>query len=404
MSQVEVLARELGALKGSVMKVGQVLSIYGEQFLPEEVNAVLKTLQNQSPPLAWDSVRPVIERELGREKFMALEIEKEAVASASLGQVHRARIRGESPLASRVPEFAREMDLAMKIQYPGVDRSIDSDLSSLRRILSVSKLLPRAEGYAELFSEVREMLHQEVDYGQELLATEAFRARLENDPRFVVPRVVRELSTPRLITTEYVPGCPVDSPEVAALSQERRNALAFAMLELLFLELYSYGEVQTDPHFGNYRIQIGSGEGGDRIVLLDFGAVRKLPEAFTGPYFELHRGTFEGDHALIEHAAIGMGFFESHDSPELKRSFSELCLLLAEPFRGTYDWGASDLPVRAARAGAEVALAFKLRPPPREVVFVDRKLGGVFVFLSTLKAKIDAKSLLGRYLAKTAGS
>jgi predicted unusual protein kinase regulating ubiquinone biosynthesis (AarF/ABC1/UbiB family) len=404
-AQATVLARELGQLKGSVMKVGQMLSVYGEKFFPDEVNAVLKTLQNQSPPLEWKAIEPILRKHLGQERFEQLEIEQDALASASLGQVHLARVRPGSPLALQLPAFARDLKLAIKVQYPGIDRSIDSDLATLRSILSVSKLLPKAssDGYQNLFKEVSQMLHQETDYARELDATAAFRQLLEDDSRLVVPRVVPELSTPRVLVTEYLDGLPVDSPEVKGLSQERRNALGLAILELLFRELYQLHQVQTDPHFGNYRIQLGKGGEPDRIVLLDFGAVRKFPKSFLVPYFELHRGAFVRDPALIERGGRGLGFLSEDDPPAVTQAFAELCYLIGEPFDGgIYDWAASDLATRVAKSAAQVALAFKLRAPPREIVFLDRKFGGLFVFLSVLGARVDARPVLERYLMPTA--
>ncbi|HUP56979.1 MAG TPA: AarF/ABC1/UbiB kinase family protein, partial [Bdellovibrionota bacterium] len=331
--------------------------------------------------------------------------------------VHRVRVRPESQLARVLPPFAADGWLAMKIQYPGVDKSIDSDLSALKRIFTMAKILPVHGGYDELFKEIRQMLHQEVDYERELEMTREFRELLKDDARFVVPRVVPELSTKRILTTEYLEGVPVDSPEVAALPQERRNALGAAAMELLFMELYTLHQVQTDPHFGNYRVQIGDACAGalrDRLILLDFGAVRKLPKTFLRPYFELHRGVFDRDMGAIERGAKGLGFLSDEDSPEMIRTFCELSYLFSEPYSprdvefpappelmdtdGVYDWGKSDLPNRVARAAARFALSFKLRPPPREIVFIDRKFGGTFIFLSVLGARIEGRSLLKRYM------
>ena len=153
--QIAVIAEELGQLKGSLMKAGQLLSTYGEHFLPPEANEVLKSLQSDSPPLAWPEIQKRLEVELGKEKLSLLEIEEEAYASASLGQVHRALIK-ES-----------QQEIVLKIQYPGVDKAIDSDLKALKRILRMVDILPREGNYEGVFEEVRQMLHQEVDYSKE---------------------------------------------------------------------------------------------------------------------------------------------------------------------------------------------------------------------------------------------
>lgn len=385
-SQIEILSRELGQLKGSVMKVGQMLSVYGEYFLPPEANALLKSLQNQSPPLQWREIKKVLQRELGTQKLAELEISHEPMASASLGQVHRAVRKSDGQV------------IALKVQYPGVDQAIEGDLKVLKYVLSVSKLIPKGPQYDQIFAEVREMLHQEVDYSQELKLTEEFHKFLEGDQRFVVPRPIAEFSSKRVLATTLEEGHSVDSPEVQALSQERRNQLSLAVLELYLKELFEFGAMQTDPHFGNYRIRLNE-SGQDRLVLFDFGAVRKFSPAFLKSYRDLVDGAVHHDKSLIDRAATELGFMLPEDSAELREAFAAVCELICEPFQaGAYSWGADDLPKRAARESSKLAFQFRLRPPPREIVFLDRKMGGVFIFLSYLKAKIEGRALIESYL------
>jgi predicted unusual protein kinase regulating ubiquinone biosynthesis (AarF/ABC1/UbiB family) len=381
LSQIDLLTRELGELKGSMMKVGQMLSVYGEYFLPPEANAVLKSLQNQSPPLAWPAIEKVLKRQLGAEKLSLLEIDREPVASASLGQVHRARRKSDGK------------ELALKVQYPGVDHAIDSDLRALRAFLSISKIISGGRKLDEIFREVKTMLHQEVDYRKELEATDFFRAAL--DPaRYIVPETIPEFSTGRILATSFEEGLAVDSPEVLALSQERRNALGTAALELYFREMYEFNRVQTDPHFGNYRVR------GDRLVLLDFGAVRKVPATFLEPHKIMLRGALDRDPEMLLRGSEQMGFIHAGDPPELRQTFVEICFLITEPFvsKDVYDWGASDLPKRVAKRAARLVFSFRTRVPPREVVFLDRKMGGVFIFMKVLGVKIRCRELLEKYL------
>lgn len=386
MSQVELLARELGQLKGSLMKVGQMLSMYGEHFLPPEVNAVLKSLQSQSPPLDWSQIEKVLKRQLTPEQLALLEIDHEPLASASLGQVHLATIKADG----------RRM--ALKIQYPGVDQAIEGDLKALRSLLALSKLIPRGPAFEELFKEVRQMLHQEVDYTRELELTHEFAQALAHDPRYIVPSVFAEFSSNRVMATSFEPGVAVDGPEVRALSQERRNEIARAMLELYFIELFQLGMMQTDPHFGNYRVRLSEDGAPDRLVLLDFGAVRKFPKSFLRPYYKMVSGAFRRDRALILEGAQAMGFTQEGDSPELLNHFAELCIMISEPFHSKdYDWAGSDLPKRVTAQGARMAMSFKLRAPPREVVFLDRKMGGIFIILSVLRARFDAAASFEKY-------
>ncbi|MDN5939342.1 MAG: AarF/UbiB family protein, partial [Salinisphaera sp.] len=129
--QAEFLADELGRLKGSAMKVGQMLSVYGQYFMPPEAVEVLQTLQDDSPPVAWEDLAPAVEERLGPKRLAELEIDPEPLAAASLGQVHRARRRSDGRA------------LCVKIQYPRLAEAIGSDINTLARIVRLARLVPR---------------------------------------------------------------------------------------------------------------------------------------------------------------------------------------------------------------------------------------------------------------------
>jgi len=402
-AQARLFATELGKLKGSVMKAGQMLSVYGEHFLPPEVNAILKTLQNQSPPVEWAVIEAVLLKELGPDRMALLEIDPTAAASASLGQVHRAKVR------------ATGIELALKVQYPGVEQAIDSDLRTLKALLSVTKLIPTGPRYEQLFDEVRIMLHQEVDYRQELTSMKRFREWLKGDARYIIPEPFEEFSTGRVLATAWQGGVAVDGPEVKALPPERRNRIAHLVIDLYFRELYVWGEMQTDPHFGNYRIQLGSDH--ECVVLFDFGAVRKFGPEFLIPYRAMITAAHRREETKLVQAAVAIHFLRPEDPDEYRKAFVEFCYLIIEPFSrapangmpagserklfdadGAYDWAESDLPMRIARQGKQLALLFKLRAPPQEVVFLDRKMGGMFIFMYTLGARLRVREILEKYL------
>src|SRR5699024_5348232 len=144
--QAQYIADELGRLKGSVMKVGQMLSVYGQYFMPPEVTAVLSALQDDSPPVAWADLEPELTRRLGRTKRAELEINPQPLAAASLGQVHRARRKSDG------------RELCVKVQYPGLADAIDSDIRTLTRIVRVARIVPRGIDIAAVMEEVREMI------------------------------------------------------------------------------------------------------------------------------------------------------------------------------------------------------------------------------------------------------
>lgn len=398
-NQAKSFSQEIGELKGSLMKAGQMLSMYGEYFFPEEINLFLKTLQQDSAALDWAEMEKILIKELGQEKVNELEIEKEALACASLGQVHRARIKATS------------QSIVLKIQYPNVDKAIDSDLRAIKSFLSLLKILPKNFNLDPIFDEIREMLVQETDYILEAEHTEIFRQRLEKDSRYVVPQVIKHYSNRKILATTYEKGLRIDDPLIQSLSQDRRNSLALNFLELYFMELFVWREMQTDPHFGNYRIRVDA-QGQDQIVLFDFGATRTYSKEFLSAYHLMVRGAFYNDRRQLYTAAESLKFLHKNDSSELIQIFEEFCFETVEPFLtyddsrnkgqiaedGTYDWKETDLPKRLSQKVLAMIKAFSWRTPPREILFLDRKTGGVFVFLSLLKARIKARDLLIKYL------
>ncbi len=396
--QARKLAGELGRLKGSVMKVGQMLSLYGQYFLPPEAVEVLASLHEDTPPVEWKAIEPVLKRGLGR-ALGELDVDRVPLASASLGQVHRARRKSDG------------FELVLKVQYPGVADAIESDIRTLSRLIAMTRLAPRGLNLDPVYLEVKEMLHREVDYGAEIEHTRRFGERLRGDGRYVVPRVLGEYCSDQVLALSYEPGLSARDPAVRALPQARRNALAIASLELFLRELFDWGMVQTDPNFGNYKIRIANEKGdahnlemraspfSDQIVLLDFGATRMFGRGFIESYREMLRGALSGDRAATLRGAAGIGVMPGDFPAPVREAFVELCELIVEPFRGgDYDWGASDLPRRVGEKIASNTMTRYMRIPPREIVFLHRRLAGAFFLAATLGARGDARPVLERHL------
>lgn len=389
-AQAAEIAKELGTLKGSVMKVGQLLSVFGEHFLPPQVNAILKTLQCDSPSLEWKCLEKTVREQLGA-KFDELEIEPVAFSAASIGQVHRAKVRGTNKL------------LALKIQYPGVERAIESDMRALKTLLAFAPGVPKGERMALMISEVEDMLKQEVDYQSEAKNYIEFRERLKHDSRFYIPEIAQNFSSSKILAIEYVQGHRIDSPTIAEISEERRNALGQAMLELYLQELFYFGRVQTDAHIGNFLISLngesvnsGAPNECDKIVLLDYGAVREFSNQFLQSYAGLMNGALTENITQVSESGTAIGFLKNCDSELVHKEFYEFCRLVVEPFQSrsaTYSWTGNDLPQRLANQLTRVIQAREFRVPPREVLFLDRKSTGLYVLLKKLGAKTTGHDL-----------
>jgi len=398
--QAEYLVQELGQLKGSIVKVGQMMALYGEHFLPEEITDALHQLEDQTTALRWEAVEPHFREQLGK-RFDELEIDPEPLGAASLGQVHRARRKRDG------------RELCLKLQYPGVAQAIDTDIEAMMGLLKVVKALPKGPDFDEWLDEVRSMLHREVDYQLELETTHFFRERLKDDPRFIVPEVFPEYSTPNVLATSYEPGVVVGSDECMALPQSRRDSIGYAALDLFFKEFFDWHEMQTDPNFGNYRLRIDPTGEQDKIVLLDFGAVKLFPDSFMQAFHKVVGGAFYRNRERLLEGAVGLAFLRDDFPQDVQDSFVKVAYKIIEPFdrrddsdtppeaissTGTYGWGKSNLPERVARSGGSAALSRHFKIPPREFIFMTRKLVGVYTFLAVLDASIDAGPLLKTYL------
>ncbi|WP_100640110.1 ABC1 kinase family protein [Marinobacter salexigens] len=405
--QAHLLVDELGKLKGSVVKIGQVMALYGEHFLPEEVTEALHTLEDQTTSLEWPAIERVLKAELGEEKLAELDIDREPIGAASLGQVHRALRRSDG------------LELVLKIQYPGVADAVDSDLNAVAQLLRVARLVSFGPEFEDWLEEVREMMHREVDYHLEARTTEKFRQLLLEDPRFVVPRVLPEYSGSLIIASTYEHGHSVSAKVVRELPLERRSALGEAALELFFRELFVWGEIQTDPNFGNYRIRIageygddGEGVEHDRIVLLDFGAVQSYTNEFLDPVIQMIRASYENDLDAVIDGGVKLRFMSTDWPKEVLEKFGQVCMSVLEPLssdhatwpdyainsKGQYRWKQSDLPSRVARQAARSAISRYFRVPPREFVFLNRKLIGVYTFIAVLHSEFNGEPLLRKYL------
>ena len=405
--------KEVEQLKGGMMKAGQLLSMYGEYFFPEEVNQVLKTLQDRSVPLSFEVMEKKIQKTYSKEVFARMDICPTPIGAASMGQVYRLTMQPEQ--AGQAP-----LDLALKVQYPGVAKAMDSDLATLKRLLALGKWIPDNERFHAVYEEIKDMLKKEADYKKELRCMEKYHALLADDPVLKLPQVYPEYSTKTCLAMEYVQGRPLSDPRVQQISQQRRNRLGLAVIRLLFQEVFAWRMVQTDPHLGNFLVQLQEdGFATDRLVLLDFGAVRTFPKPYMQRFTDFAYAALREDPADIIASGIALEFLKDEDSPEMKNLFVELLLKAGTPFsekhagacaddgsftQKDYDWSREDLVQEISQIAKNAVFSFQLRPPPKETVFLQRKLVGTTVLLKVLGAKIGPRNIALRTLTSSSSS
>ena len=305
------------------------------------------------------------------------------LAAASIGQVHEA-----------VMKDGRR--LAIKVQYPGIRASIDSDVDNVATLLRFSNLLPKGLEIAPLLTEAKAQLHTEADYECEAVALRAFAGHLAGDMRFEVPEVVDALTTEQVLCMQFLDGQPVES--LAEAPSAERNAAAVALVELALREVFEWGLVQTDPNFANYLYDAHS----KRIQLLDFGATRHYAPPFRERLRDLLWACIDGSDEDVASCAAAVGYTDPSDPPGYRKSVNALLRAATEPARveGDYAFARSDLAVRMKDLVVEMRSRDRYaRMPPPQVLFLHRKLGGLYLLLNRLGASIPVGELVTQVLA-----
>ncbi len=399
--QAQWLVSELGELKGSIVKIGQMMALFGEHFLPKEVTAALHTLENNTTALDWPAIEVQLKDQLGEARLAELDINREPLGAASLGQVHTAVRKADGKV------------LCLKIQYPGVANAIDSDLNAIVSLLKMTRLVPITREFNNWLDEVRVMLGREVDYALELRTTQLFHDLLKDDQRFVVPETFPEYSTDVVLCTSFEKGEGINDVDFTQLSQTRRNRLGRAIMELACSEIFLWEKMQTDPNFGNYLLRLND-EGDDQLVLLDFGAIRYFEKPIIAAGREMIRGAWHHDSKRLLTALHTLGFLDNAPKAT-QEAFAHMCFVaievLQDPDRypppadvlnaqGEYIWGNSNLPERVMAIAGRNSLSVYFDVPPKEFIFLFRKLLGAYTFLHVMNAEIRGDSLIRPFLPK----
>ncbi|MCX8666224.1 AarF/ABC1/UbiB kinase family protein [Acetobacteraceae bacterium B3987] len=289
-SHAEELRHVLGSLKGPMMKAAQLLSTI-PGALPDEYAEELAHLQANAPPMGWNFVQRRMRAELGpgwESRFRSFS--HEAVAAASLGQVHRAAL-------------ADGREVACKLQYPGMAGAMEQDLRQLKRGLGVFSLVGNAIRQDEVYTELAERMREELDYTREASHLRLYRLMLADVPEVTVPAPVTGLVTERLLTMDWVGGRSMKSVLEEQLPQEERNAIAVALFKAWYKPVYHYGVVHGDPHMGNFTVRPDGG-----LNLLDFGSVRIFSPRFVGGVLSLFAALRDNDEERAYEAYHDWGF------------------------------------------------------------------------------------------------
>ncbi len=375
LSQAQLLVESLSHLRGAAMKAGQMLSIEAADYLPPEVIKILTKLHDSSETMPYQNVEEILKAELSPESLSKIEnISTLPIASASIGQVHRARYQNH--------------DIALKIQFPGVDKSLRSDVVLLKNIAKAFVTIKGKNiSLDELFEEFILILEQEVDYLKESENMIRYKNMLAQDPRFVIPAAFEELTSARVLAMSYETGLRPSDWLDTNPSSEEREFFAKAFLDLYVAEFYKFGFVQTDPNFGNFLIRPDQ----KTLVLLDFGAMKSFDPSFIESYRGLLKTIVNGSDQEIYAYTVAMGILDSRESKECQAAFADMLRLSVAPFDAqykTFDFGSSHYSKEMNQKSMNFTRLIQFSPPPKDILFLHRKLSGLFRLIQSMKVKI----------------
>ena len=377
------LTDHLAEMRGAALKLGQLLSMDTGDFIPRELTDILARLRAGADPMPDEQLLRVLKAEWGdgwQSKLAAFDAKP--IAAASIGQVHRARSRDGRALA-------------IKIQYPGIAQSIDSDVDNAALLLRSTGLVPRHIDLAPLLAEAKNQLHDEADYRREADYLGRYAALLRGEDRFALPETLPELCSGQILAMTFQPGVPIE--QVVRQPQAQRDSIARSLTALVLRELFDFGLMQSDPNLANYRFNVATSQ----IVLLDFGATRIVEPPIADFYRRVLSAGLNGDQAGLRAALEGFGMLDAASSSDHTRAVLQLFEAIVEPLlkRGPFDFGDPEFLQAMRQKGAAIAGDRRnWRLPPAEAFFVQRKIGGTYQLAARLGARVDVGKLLGQYL------
>ncbi len=395
--QTKKMVEELGRLKGAAMKAGQMIALEIRDYLPEEARIILEKLQDSGEPAPFSDIESILKRELGETRFSKIEnLRSSPLASASIGQVHRADL----PLADGTRGAA-----ILKVQFDGIAESIESDLEIFKKISKLMMTLSQKSGDLDpLFDELKGTLLFETDYLLEMENTQKYHSFLQSDPQLsegvVIPEVIPDFTTKRVLALQYIEAMRFEDWLKTNPGPKQRQWMGEKLLEIHFREFYFWGFVQTDPNFGNFLVipEISIHDL-PKLVLLDFGSMKTYPNEFRKKYVQLIRTIHEHKNEEILKIVFDLGLLSPKESEKTLELFLKLlthALTPLHPKKQPFDFNDEVFAEQAKTNLIDFIKSLKHSSPPRDLIFLNRKLGGIYRFMRVLKVKINLGSYLER--------
>lgn len=383
-SNAKKIVDTLCRVRGAALKLGQIISIQDNQMISPELQAIFERVRQSADYMPESQMNQMMSSELGKDwKSLFKYFDMKPFAAASIGQVHYAKLHDDS-------------QVAVKIQYPGVAESIESDIKNVLAILKYANVFPEGLFIDHIMAYAKKELSWEIDYHREARCSKQYRELiLEHcDPseNFKVPIVYPDLTTKKVLTTELITGIPIDKLDnyIETSKQEVKNSIAERILRLFFRELFVFRYMQTDPNWSNFFYDYKT----DCISLIDFGSTRSYPHEFVNQYLDIIKAAIDNDRELVLKKSEEIGFLSGYESEIFKKAHVDSVMIIGEAIRfpDKFDFGKQSV-IEKIHHLIPTMLQYRLKPPPEEIYSLHRKLSGLFLLFTRLKAQINCREI-----------
>jgi aarF domain-containing kinase len=388
--QAKIITESLSQLRGAAMKAGQLLSLDLEDYFPPEAIKILSQLQNSVKDIPEIDVRKILIQHLPANRYQQItQLTVSSFAAASMGQVYKAYIKIENE--------EKPIPVVFKVMYPGLENAVESDVDLLQKAMwAFCKMTGRDMDLEPIFNEIKIVLKNEMDYVHEKEAYLKFHELTKSkDWKYLkvkTPIAITDFCTNQFLCLTYEPGLTLKSWMDSKPSTAEREKMALTLLDLYLTEFFEWGYVQTDPNPGNFIVQQ------DSLVALDFGATKYYDLDFRKRYIKLLKTIRTLDEKAIVDEAISFGLINPKESKEAFAVFVKLLKLGVQPFLNESDFNFSDdaFLKENSQLSKELLSKLKFSPPPHQLIFLHRKLGGIYAILRKLEVKIDVNQFWQR--------
>jgi aarF domain-containing kinase len=370
------IANTLCQMRGAALKLGQMLSLAEDDILHPIIKNALCRARNSAYCMPLEQVHQVLHKNYGPNwKSLFTEFVNEPIAAASIGQVHKAKL-------------SSGQQVVLKIQYPGVKQSIDSDLENFKLVMNTLRLLPRSFYLNEVIDGIKEQFKEECDYEKEAEKQCFYKKQLSGLKQFYVPSVYSERTTKEILCQEYIEAKNIE--EHLNSSIEIKNWIGEQLFYVCLYELFTMNFVQTDPNPGNFYVDTNK----KILYLFDFGACRRYPKEFARDYLALIRAAISKDASKVLQLAVKLKFLTGEENKAAIKSFTNITFAFGKLINGDpYTDYSTQEATKIVYEQMPLIIQNRLSAIPNDIIHLHRKFSGALLEACRLKCKIPARQL-----------